>query len=468
MQRAHGIRNLYVFIGVLVALACLRLCFAGVLWSDEDYHMAAAIEILHGKMPYRDFWYDKPPLSALYYLIIDAQPGVILRLWDAAYVLLCSFLAHRLGRSWWGEAEGRVAALLVAFFSTFYLAAAVIPFAPDMLLLAPHLAAVYWARQGRALAAGMACGLGFWINVKAVFVVAACAIWGATALLSFAGVLALGAAILAVIGAWPGYWQQVWVWGLAYAPGSRVAHPLALGLERVVHWAGFHAALVFSWANGVWHEEQKEQVKLGAWLALSFAAVCLGNHFAPRYFLQMLPPLAVVGARGVVLAWRSRPLKIGLAALLLVPLIRFAPRYALMAEHAPWRDISLDLDSQQVAAQIKAQARPGDTLFVWGYRPDVYVFTRLNFASLYWDSQPLTGVPADRHLTAREPVVSEQTSAHLEAVEQSRPTFFVDGLGRLNDKLKPQNFAAMRALLRNYDELGRTNLSVIYRRRSAD
>jgi 4-amino-4-deoxy-L-arabinose transferase-like glycosyltransferase len=177
MQPTRALSNAYVFVGVLVALACLRLCFAGVLWSDEDYHMAAAIQILHGKLPYRDFWYDKPPLAALYYLLMGALPGLILRLWDAAYILLCCFLAYKLAKAWWGEAEGRLAALFVAFFTTFYLPAAVIPFAPDALLIAPHLAAIYFARQGRAWAAGLVCGLGFWINVKAVFVVAACAIW---------------------------------------------------------------------------------------------------------------------------------------------------------------------------------------------------------------------------------------------------------------------------------------------------
>jgi hypothetical protein len=437
-----------------------------VLWSDEDYHMAAAIEILHGKMPYRDFWYDKPPLASLYYLLIGAVPGLILRLWDAAYILLCCFLAHKLARSWWGEVEGRVAALLTAFFTTFYLPAAVIPFAPDALLIAPHLAAIYFARQGKAWAAGLVSGIGFWINVKALFVAAACAVWVLPSLLAFAAVAVFGSAVLAMIGALSGYWEQVWLWGLAYAPGEPVAHPLALALERIGHWLGFHAGLAASWVNGAWREERRERTKLMAWLALSFAAVCFGNHFAPRYFLQMLPPLAVVGARGIVLAvdGRRRFLPAALVVLMLVPFVRFAPRYAQMATHAAWRDIALDLDSQQAAAQINALKRPGDTLFVWGYRPDVYVYTRLGLASRFWDSQPLTGVAADRHLTAQTPVVNERTSAHLREVAQSRPTFFVDGLGLLNNKLKAENFAAMRELLRGYREVARTPLSIVYER----
>ncbi|MGH8102743.1 MAG: hypothetical protein ACREIW_15715, partial [Chthoniobacterales bacterium] len=57
-----GPRAKYLWAMLVVALACLRLCHVHLLWSDEDYHLAAAIHILDGKVPYRDFWYDKPPL----------------------------------------------------------------------------------------------------------------------------------------------------------------------------------------------------------------------------------------------------------------------------------------------------------------------------------------------------------------------------------------------------------------------
>jgi hypothetical protein len=283
----------------------------------------------------------------------------------------------------------------------------------------------------------------------------------------FGAVLVLGGGALGVLGAATGYWEQVWVWGLGYAKGAAVAHPLALALERVGHWLGFHAALAAGWIGGVWREELGERVRLTVWLGVSFAAVCFGNHFAPRYFLQLLPPLAVVGGRGIVWALRERR-RFAVAvvsALLLIPFVRFAPRYWEMAEHKKWGDVALDVDSQQVAARINALSKPADTLFVWGYRPDVYVYTRLNLASEFWDSQPLTGVAADRHLGAQEAVVSEETKAHLSVVEGSRPTFFVDGLGMLNEKLRPERFWEMRDLLSAYREVGRTGLSVIYERK---
>ena len=141
-------RTTHLWALVVIALASLRLCHVHLLWSDEDYHLAAAIRILHGQVPYRDFWFDKPPLSAVYYLLIGGYSGWPLRLLDAAYIMLACFLAYRLARS-------RMAAFLLAFFTAFYLPAAVIPFAPDALLLVPHLAAVYLATQRRAMWAGV-------------------------------------------------------------------------------------------------------------------------------------------------------------------------------------------------------------------------------------------------------------------------------------------------------------------------
>ncbi len=47
-----------LFLGVLAA----RLCHSGIVWVEEAYPAAAAIQILNGKMLYRDVWFDKPPL----------------------------------------------------------------------------------------------------------------------------------------------------------------------------------------------------------------------------------------------------------------------------------------------------------------------------------------------------------------------------------------------------------------------
>src|SRR5215469_5565485 len=78
--RMHPREKAFWFWTVIAAvLLASRLCHAYILWADEDYHLAAAIQILHGKMLYRDLWYDKPPLAALLTLLFAARDGWPLR-----------------------------------------------------------------------------------------------------------------------------------------------------------------------------------------------------------------------------------------------------------------------------------------------------------------------------------------------------------------------------------------------------
>ncbi|HZQ52389.1 MAG TPA: hypothetical protein VFB14_09340 [Bryobacteraceae bacterium] len=462
------------FLLLVFAMACLRVCHFHLLWADEDYHLAAAIHILHGQVPYRDFWYDKPPLNAVYYLLIGGYWGWPLRLLDAAYIVACCCVAYRLAKRWWGPREGRAAALLLAFFTTFYLPSAVIPFAADALMILPQLAAVYYAAAGRAFWAGIYSGIAFLVNAKGLFVLAICGVWLWAELpvliLGFVLPVAAGAIWAVATGALAGYWEQVWRWGWLYARESPVTHPFRVGVVRTADWLGFHAALLAGSICAFTKMSASHRWRLGVWLAVSYASVCLGTRFAPHYFFQLLPGMVIMASRGVVLAFeRHRKIAaVVVAVLLVVPLVRFGPRYAMLAaddieHHAPhWSDVVMDLDSQAVARQILAKKKPGDTLFVWGYRPDIYVYTRLSSDGKFWDSQPLTGVPADRHLSAIEPIYGGPAAANRREFVRSHPTFFVDGLGLLNPRLKPGVYPELRPWLAGYQLIGRTKLSLIY------
>jgi len=176
-RRALSTQFHLVFLLLILVLSCFRLAHIHLLWADEDYHLAAAVAMLHGKVPYRDFWYDKPPLTAMYYLLIGGWWGWPLRMLDAAYILGCCAVAYQLATAWWSEVEGRLAALLLATFTTFYLPSAVIPFAADAVMMLPHLLAVYSAFLGRPWRAGCFAGIAFLANTKAVFVAASCGLF---------------------------------------------------------------------------------------------------------------------------------------------------------------------------------------------------------------------------------------------------------------------------------------------------
>jgi len=454
--RSANIPDRLVLALLFAGLAIARLCHSGIVWVEEAYPTAAAIQILAGKELYRDVWFDKPPLSAFIYLLWDARLGVLLRIAGALFVFACCWMLWRFARDLWGPREGLAAALLLGFFLTFGIPSAVMALAPDLLMMLPHIAAVYLAWRGRPFLSGLVAGVALLVNAKAVFVLGACLFfaWGG------AGWLLAGFAIPNIVAlVWFGmpYVNQVWRWGAMY---SAETFSFATGFIRTANWAGFQAALVLGAAIALWREKPWRW-KMGAWLLLSLAAVAAGWRFFPRYYFQLLPVMALLAARGYTLLGRWR---VALLALLLVPLIRFGPRYALLASdlahhrQSNWSDLALNEDSLAVAKRIGHAG----TLLVWGYRPDIFAYTRMRAGSRFLDSQPLTGVLADRHLTSSQPFAPEWAARNRRELIASDPVWIVDGLGPLNPALAITQFPDLQEWLGNYREIGRTRFSIIY------
>ncbi|MEP6537979.1 MAG: hypothetical protein ABJF23_21755 [Bryobacteraceae bacterium] len=456
MTRSTRLTLVLLFLTVAMA----RFCHMRILWVEESYPLAAAAQILDGKFLYRDIWFDKPPLYALFYLLCGT--GASLRLLGTLFVALCCALVYRFARQLWGEPEAVLAACLLGFYLTFGIPSAVMALAPDLLMIAPHIAAVYLAWRGKPFWSGLLAGVALLVNSKGVFVLAACAIWQYHALpallFGFAVPNAVFAAVLLANGAMGAYFAQVWTWGFLYSRDGLVS--AATGLARTANWMGFHATIVIA---GAWFLRREKRWL--AWLLLSLVAVAAGWRFFPRYYFQLLPVFTLAAARGLMLMhtrWR-----IAVLSLLLIPALRFGPRYATLAGdllHSrphEWSDLAMNQDSQKAAGMVRAMARPGDTLLVWGYRPDVFVYSGLPAATRFLDSQPLTGVLADRHLTSTQLTAPEWAARNRQEIAAARPSFIVDGLGLLNPALSVGHFQS----LDDYDEVGRTPMSVVYRLR---
>jgi hypothetical protein len=464
------VRQRLVLALLCAGLVAARLCHSGIVWVEEAYPAAAAIQILNGKMLYRDVWFDKPPLSALVYLLWDARMGVLLRIAGAAFVFACCLMLWRFARDLWGPREGLAAALLLGFFLTFGIPAAVMALAPDLLMVLPHIAAVYLAWRGRPLLSGLVAGVALLVNAKAFFVLAACLFfaWGGV------GWLLAGFAIPNIVALiWFGqpYLDQVWRWGAMY---SEQTFSFATGFIRTANWAGFQSALIVGAAVALWKQD-RWRWKMIAWLLVSLAAVAAGWRFFPRYYFQLLPVMALLAARGYTLLGRSR---VAMLALLLIPLIRFGPRYVMLADdlvhhrQSNWSDLALNEDSRAAADRIlRTGTRPGtppvalraETLLVWGYRPDIFTYTRMRAGSRFLDSQPLTGVLADRHLTSSQAFAPAWAARNRRELIANDPTWIVDGLGPLNPALAITNYPDLSEWLGNYREVGRTRFSIIYK-----
>ncbi len=449
-------------LGVLAA----RLCHVDILWTEEGLPLAAAVQMLDGKTLYRDAWFDKPPLAPAVALLWGARSGWPLRVAGTAYVLVCCWLAWLHARRKWSPREAAWAAFFVAFFLTFWIPSAVMPLAADLLLVAPHLAAVYLAWRGRAFLSGAVAGVALLVNAKAIFVAAVCALWIWRAAPQFAlGFLLPNLAAAAWLwsnGALEDYWRQVWQLGFLYSGHTFVGNPLREGFARTLSWLGFHSALAVPAAWFWWKERDHDRRRLAVWAMISFAAVAAGWRFFPRYYFILLPVAVLAASRGCVLLGRRR---LVVLALLLIPLIRFGPRYAMLAadRDRPWRDTEMDRDSRATARMLREMARPGDTLFVWGYRPDLYVYTRLPAATRFLESQPLSGILADRHLFDTTTIPVPWTAAHRAELSRGRPVFVVDGLKLYNPRLAIEVYEDLRPWFAQYREVARTRGCVIYK-----
>ncbi len=122
-------------------------------------------------------------------------------------------------------------------------------------------------------------------------------------------------------------------------------------------------------------------------------------------------------------------------ALLLIPLVRFGPRYPMLALNLSpnWSDVRWSGQPRRGRDSEFAVAA-GDTLFVWGYRRTIYVYTRMPAATRFLESQPLSGVLADRHLFDTTTIPAPWTRDHRAELARSRPEFVVDGLKLYNPR----------------------------------
>jgi hypothetical protein len=329
--------------------------------------------------------------------------------------------------------------------------------APDLLMVLPHIVAVYLAWRGRPFWSGLVAGIAMLMNPKAAFLLAACAIWAwRSAPWLLAGFLLPNLAALAVFRG--PYILEVWRWGALY---SKQSFALSSGFTRTLSWAGFQCGLVAAAGYAFCKEKQS---RMAIWLLLSLVAVAAGWRFFPRYYFQLLPVMALMAARGYTLLGRWRAI---VWLLLLIPLIRFGPRYVTLANdlahhrEAQWSDLAMNQDSHAAADRIGHDG----ALFVWGYRPDIFAYTRMRAGTPFLDSQPLTGVLADRHLTDSEVIAPQLAAENRRELLGTAPDWIVDGLGPFNPKLAITNYPDLRDWLASYKEVARTRYSIIYQRK---
>ncbi len=563
------------FAGLAIAGFLLRLPYAGHLYADDGLWFTAGEQILGGKALYREIYFDKPPLLPFVYAGLFKVFGphlLTIRLFTIVYAVAISAVIYVFGARLYDRRTGFVAAAFFAVFSTTS-HSNIQSLDTHLLMILPYTAGAYLMIRARtamasagtrcvwlALAGGGLAGLAFQANPKGIFnlvffaallVIAPRASPGAPALrlflLAVLGCIAGSLPFLVYVAATrslPAYWLYFWVWGYGYANYLPLGTKIMRALLQTLSYFALNNLLLFTLlfvlGNTIKRVRQRQrpaldEVRQGifandrtvggmlesdltllVWFAASYAGLAVGGRFFPHYFLQLLPSLCLIGARGligIVSALKTlRPLQRRAALAILIigflfTLLRFHGRTAILAADwvrgtksqatLTWGQDQRNHEERLAAAVVRERPSPenaserlgieairaggprtspageaSDYLFVWGHRPEIYYWSGLLPASRYLDAQPLTGVPGDvrydpneRKRLLQETATARERAQLIQDLQQTRPKFIIDELEGYAPDLSIQSYPELREFMTNYELAGRAELLLIYRRK---
>lgn len=359
--------------------------------SDESSLATMAMEIQHGGALYHETADRKPPVVPYLYALVFTTTGerdirpvrVIAALALAATALLLALEAKR--------RTGRVDAGIGA--ALFLLAGTAANFPADsqaagfeVFMLLPMTGAVLAAARGRPAAAGLLLAAACLCKQTAVVTGLPVALLlfraGRWSYVARAGAAALATVLATAVVFGPReflLWTVTGNGGYLSMRGS-LYEPFLRGLGMTVAFAGFNAVMI--WFAYRAAKRGTVDRDLWLWLGGGIVAVLAGFRFFGHYYLQLVPPLALIAAHALP-RWADFPRRA--VAGLVVPvaamwIFSFAPPNARGI--IPYREI---------ADTTRALTSPSERVFVWGEYPEIYWAAEREPATRFIHTGFLTG-----------------------------------------------------------------------------
>ena len=425
--------------------------------NDEATYSALAAKLLSGGRMYVDAVDHKPPAIAMLYAAIFRVAGqyhmLPVRLTLIAAVAATGIALGELAVAMTGDRRARIAGLLYVALSATGLPDNVQAANTELFLNLPlslaALAVVRVPSASGAIAAGLLGVVAGALTGTAALFKYQAALAGAAWLwplvrmrgrapiaMSAAAGLAVGFACVAA--ALVGYFSRAGdlgaflFWGWRYNFDYITAVPIARQALRALRQTGSIAVF--------WSPVIVAAIMAGAgmglawgWTAAMALAVSIGGRFFGNYYLMLLPPLAILAASGCLTLLdraaltRVRAIAVASAALAVVSVAAaffwYTYRPSVRDEDARYR---------AVGGWIKAAARPGDRLFVWGDSAQIYVYAgRLmgtRFAFVNYHTGKIWGTGADLSNAAIDTarIVPRAWQELFEDLEHAPPAFIAD------------------------------------------
>ncbi|TMP91819.1 MAG: hypothetical protein E6L07_13000 [Verrucomicrobia bacterium] len=136
----------------------------------------------------------------------------------------------------------------------------------------------------------------------------------------------------------------------------------------------------------IWAGKAAERIALFGLLAASAIGAAAGARFYRHYYIQLIPPLALLAAPHYVRLWsRKQPwlLRPVTWAWLALTVIAFSIVH--------WMGLARQRAPSEAGRYLSTHSAPGDRIFVWGQTPKIYLDAHRRPASRYITTFPLTG-----------------------------------------------------------------------------
>lgn len=222
--------------------------------------------------------------------------------------------------------------------------------------------------------------------------------------------------------------------------------------------------------RALWAANNAERIALLGLLAASAIGTAAGARFYEHYYIQLIPPLALLGAPYYAQLWSGRIqpphwlLRPSLTyAWLALTVVAFSISH-WVALAAPERREPLE-----TGRYLLEHSAPSDRIFVWGHRTRIYLDARRRPACRYILTFPLTGsvfggtVPG---LDTRYRIVPGAWAKLEEDFKKHPPAYVVDVCSEPGTRYPVRDFPILaKRLAERYQPVAHTAEGVIYRMR---
>lgn len=464
------------------------------LQRDEGFFAAVGRGLLHGDIPYRDSFDNKPPLVFAWYAFSFAilgehawAPRVVVSLLVCLTTLFV-FIEGRLLFSVW---SGLVAAL--AFALSIGLTRLGTNANTEYFLILPLTAGLVaftigWQRGGIGwfFLSGVLNGVAILTKETALFPYAFLMLFawqtrGGRAALPNIGALAGGAIFVGLIVLAPfvvtGTADDLWDAGVVYtleyvgdtSLGARLLLTLFTFIRLLVYVGPWMLLPIFAIVGARRAPDKERRWLLIGWLLASFVGVVLVGRLFAHYFVQLLPAAALLvplGCRWVIDQMQRRSRVAHVWTILLTVSTFFSGGLGI----APYLASDLDerhekkapndalaefeADSPELAQYIRENTTPGDLIYNLGFQPELYFYSRRDSPTRFMFNRPFA---------TNEDYVEEA----LRDLEANPPVLFIDSAAYdpWDDKDKYDRSGFDAFLAERYEPMGKMYYADIYRLR---